>query len=264
MSKFYQELFEKHKNGESNPNLTEVRSLADELLNLLFPERCSKTYKNKEELELEFEDLKISFLKLILKVRPFLDKPCEQLVDCFFDSFPSIYEEMTKDAQAIVDNDPAASDLLEVIKTYPGFYAIAIYRIAHALHVLGVPYIPRVLSEGVHSTTGIDIHPGAKIGSRFCIDHGTGIVIGETTEIGDDVKIYQNVTLGALSVDKNMSKKKRHPSLGNNVIVYSGATILGGETVIGENTVIGGNVWLIHSVAANVKVYNRSEIVIKQ
>ena len=264
MSKFYKSLFDNHQRIEENPNLEKVIELSDRLLRLLFPERCSKEYMMQRELELEFEEIQIEFIHLIAKVKPFLKNPCDLIVEKFFNRIPSIYEEMRKDATAITKNDPAALDELEVIKTYPGFYAIAIYRLAHELHKLNVPYIPRVLSEGVHSKTGIDIHPGANIGSSFCIDHGTGIVIGETCEIGENVKVYQNVTLGALSVSKEMSNTKRHPTLGDNVVVYSGATILGGESIVGENTIIGGNVWLTHGVPANVKVYNRSEVVIKE
>lgn len=264
MSEFYNTIYKRHNNAKDNPNLEGVKALGDELLNLLFPERCSKTYMHQKEMELEFEELKLAFLHNVVKVRQFLDRPCEEIVNDFFVEIPSIYSQIQKDAQAITDNDPAARDKLEVIKTYPGFYAIAIYRLAHVLHYLNIPYIPRVLTEGVHSKTGIDIHPGAKIGESFCIDHGTGVVIGETCEIGDNVKVYQNVTLGALSVEKGMSNTKRHPTLSNNVIVYSGATILGGNTNIGENTIIGGNVWLTKSVPKNVKVYNRAEVIIKE
>ena len=264
MSQFYKNLFESHQRTEENPNLEKVTDLSNRLLSLLFPERCSKGYIMQRELELEFEEIQIEFIHLIAKVKPFLKNPCDLIVEKFFNMIPSIHAEIRKDATAITSNDPAALDELEVIKTYPGFYAIAIYRLAHELYKLNVPYIPRVLSEGVHSKTGIDIHPGANIGSSFCIDHGTGIVIGETCDIGEHVKIYQNVTLGALSVDKEMSNTKRHPTLENNVVVYSGATILGGESVIGENSIIGGNVWLTHGVPANVKVYNRSEVVIKE
>lgn len=264
MSDFYKTLFENHQKKDENPNLEKVIEISDRLLRLLFAERCSKGYIMQRELELEFEEIQIEFIHLIYKVKPFLKSDCELIVKKFFAKVPSIYEEMRKDSIAIANNDPAALDVLEVIKTYPGFYAIAIYRLAHELYKLNVPYIPRVLSEGVHSKTGIDIHPGAKIDSSFCIDHGTGVVIGETCEIGKNVIIYQNVTLGALSVSKEMSNTKRHPTLGDNVVVYSGATILGGESVIGDNSIIGGNVWLVHSVPANVKVYNRSEVVIKE
>jgi serine O-acetyltransferase len=164
------------------------------------------------------------------------------------------------DAYAIVKGDPAAADVDEVIRSYPGFYAIAVYRIAHIFHNLSIPYLPRILTEHAHEKTGIDINPGAKIGKGFCIDHGTGIVIGETAVIGDNVKIYQGVTLGALSVEKEMAKSKRHPTIGDNVVIYSGATILGGKTVVGDYSTIGGNVWLIKSVPAYSRVYHRSQI----
>ncbi len=165
------------------------------------------------------------------------------------------------DVQSAYEGDPAATSQLEVVMSYPGLYAIAVHRVAHQLVKLGVPLIPRVMSEHAHSRTGIDIHPGATIGSGFFIDHGTGVVIGETCKIGKNVKLYQGVTLGALSFAKdeqgNLVKGiKRHPDVENNVIIYAGATILGGETVIGHHSVIGGNVWLTHSVPPHSKVYN--------
>jgi len=146
---------------------------------------------------------------------------------------------------------------------YPGFYATAVYRLSHQLHVQGIKTLPRLLSEYAHSKTGIDIHPGAEIGSSFFIDHGTGIVIGETTVIGDNVKIYQGVTLGALNVDKSHASSKRHPTIEDNVIIYSGATILGGDTVVGRQSVIGGNVWLTYSVPPFSVVYHKSEIKVR-
>jgi len=179
-------------------------------------------------------------------------------VDDFFENLPKLYERLIEDAEAICSGDPAAKSVEEVIVSYPGFYAVLIYRIAHALEELNIPVIPRMLTEIAHSKTGIDIHPKAKIGRSFCIDHGTGIVIGESTDIGDYVKLYQNVTLGALSVKKEEAGQKRHPSLGNRVTVYSGATILGGKTVVGDNSTIGGNVWLTRSVEPDTIVLNRS------
>jgi len=171
---------------------------------------------------------------------------------------PGLRRILALDVQAAIDGDPAAKSCDEVIFSYPGIMAITIYRIAHELHRLGVPLIPRMMTEYAHRKTGIDIHPGARIGRRFFIDHGTGVVVGETTEIGDNVKLYQGVTLGALSFPKEgasaMRGKKRHPTIEDNVIVYAGATILGGETVIGHDSVIGGNVWLIHSVPPWTKV----------
>ncbi len=160
------------------------------------------------------------------------------------------------DVEAAYEGDPAAKSLAEIVVSYPSIRAIATYRIAHELHVLGVPLIPRVMTEHAHDRTGIDIHPGAKIGSRFFIDHGTGVVIGETTEIGDRVRLYQSVTLGALSPRQGESLRgqKRHPPLEDYVTIYSGATILGGKTVIGHGSVVGGNVWLVDSVPPGSKV----------
>ncbi|MBK6785599.1 MAG: serine acetyltransferase [Saprospiraceae bacterium] len=155
--------------------------------------------------------------------------------------------------------DPAARSTYEVVRSYPGFFAIFTYRIGHQLQKSDVPLIPRILGEYAHSKTGIDIHPSATIGKSFFIDHGTGVVIGETAVIGNHVKIYQGVTLGALSVDKTMSGVKRHPTVGDHTIIYSGATILGGNTVIGRDCIIGGNVWLTTSVPDGTKVYHSAD-----
>ena len=165
------------------------------------------------------------------------------------------------DIQAAYNGDPAARGQEEIILSYPGFEAVMVYRLAHELYVLGVPTIPRIMTEYAHTNTGIDIHPGATIGKSFFIDHGTGVVIGETCTIGDRVKMYQGVTLGArsfaLDEDGNPVKGiKRHPDIGNDVVIYSGATVLGGDTKIGDRSVIGGNVWLTRSVAPDSKVYN--------
>ncbi len=173
------------------------------------------------------------------------------------DRIPEIREKLAMDVQAAYDGDPAASSLDEVIFSYPGVFAVTIYRIAHELNQLRIPVIPRMMSEYVHRETGIDIHPGAEIGNSFFIDHGTGVVIGETTEIGNNVKVYQGVTLGALSFKGGadaMRNKKRHPTVGDNVVIYAGATILGGETVIGHDSVIGGNVWIVNSLPPRTKV----------
>ena len=167
------------------------------------------------------------------------------------------------DVQAAYDGDPAAPNLSEIIFAYPGLVAVTVYRIAHELQVLGVPLLPRIMTEHAHSLTGIDIHPGANIGPSFFIDHGTGVVIGETTEIGTGVKIYQGVTLGALSFPKDERGKiirgtKRHPTIEDGVVIYAGATILGGETVIGKGAVIGGNTWVIQSVPPHSRVLNEN------
>ena len=178
----------------------------------------------------------------------------------FFDALPTVAEMLSCDVQAAYEGDPAARTTEEIMLSYPAFEAISIYRIAHVLYTLGVPLIPRMMTEHAHKNTGIDIHPGATIGRYFFIDHGTGVVIGETCRIGDHVKLYQGVTLGAKSfeLDENgnpVKGIKRHPDIGNHVVVYANATILGGNTVVGDRSVIGGNVWLIHSVPEDTKLY---------
>jgi serine O-acetyltransferase len=188
----------------------------------------------------------------------------EEVVEAFFDRLPQVRRMLVLDVQAAYDGDPAASNLAEIIFAYPGLRAITVYRIAHELHVLGVPLLPRIMTEYAHSKTGIDIHPGARIGESFFIDHGTGVVVGETTEIGNFVKIYQGVTLGALSFPKDERGKlirgaKRHPTIGDGAVIYAGATILGGDTVIGEGAVIGGNTWVIHSVPPRNRVLNETQ-----
>jgi serine O-acetyltransferase len=180
----------------------------------------------------------------------------------FFDTLPSIKKTLLNDARFILESDPAAKQLVEVIAIYPGFFAIYCYRIAHAINQLSVPLLPRMITEYAHKTTGIDIHPGATIGSPFSIDHGTGIVIGETAVIGNRVKLFQGVTLGALSVDKSKTSKKRHPTIEDNVVLYAGSTILGGRTVVGRNSIIGGNVWLTESIAPFSVVNYKSEIIV--
>lgn len=186
----------------------------------------------------------------------------EKLVQSFISSLPKIKKELLTDLQSIYDGDPAAKTKAEILLCYPGFYAISIYRMAHELYALNIPYIPRIMTEFAHEKTGIDINPGATIGEYFCIDHGTGIVIGETAVIGHHVKLYQGVTIGAKSFDLdeygNPKKSgKRHPNIGNHVVIYANATILGGDTTIGDNSIIGGNTWLIHSVEENSKIYYR-------
>ncbi|MGV3459852.1 MAG: serine O-acetyltransferase EpsC [Flavobacterium sp.] len=180
------------------------------------------------------------------------------------DYFIPLHHTLEDDLKAIFEFDPAAKLRDEVLLTYPGFFAIAVYRLAHKLWTLGVPIIPRMMAEYVHSRTGIDIHPGAVIGERFFIDHGTGIVIGETAIIGNGVKMYQGVTLGALSVSKAEADVKRHPTIGNEVTIYANATILGGKTTIGDGAVIGGNVWITGPVPAHALVYHKSEAAVKQ
>ncbi len=186
------------------------------------------------------------------------------LTEVFMSELPQIRAALQEDIAAAYEGDPAAISKMEVVMAYPGFYAIAVHRLAHQLYRLKVPILPRVMSELAHSRTGIDIHPGATIGEHFFIDHGTGVVIGETTVIGRNVKLYQGVTLGALSFPKDeatgmlMKGHKRHPNVEDNVVIYAGATILGGETTIGHDSEIGGNVWLMDSIPPYSRVYNQT------
>ena len=193
------------------------------------------------------------------------DMPCSDCVErgrhiCLelLDSLPEVRKILATDVRASYDGDPAAKSHDEIVFSYPGIFAITVYRVAHRLYQLEVPLLPRIMTEHAHSLTGIDIHPGATIGERFVIDHGTGVVIGETTQIGNNVRLYQGVTLGALSLPKDAGARyrgrKRHPTIQDDVIIYSGATILGGDTIIGARSVIGGNVWLTESVPPDTRV----------
>jgi serine O-acetyltransferase len=229
------------------------------LLDTLFPQVAELTYATPGEVR---DALDASAAELRALLRPFegeIDDP-DEVAAAFFRSLPEIHRQLMIDAGAIERGDPAAESVDEVIMAYPGFLAIAVHRIAHRFNELGVPILPRVLSEWAHERTGIDIHPGATLGHPVVIDHGTGIVIGETAEIGNNVKLYQGVTLGALSVNKTLASHKRHPTIENDVVIYANATILGGETVIGRGSVIGGNVWITASIPANSIVYQRSEV----
>ncbi|MDR6458102.1 serine O-acetyltransferase [Chryseobacterium vietnamense] len=216
----------------------------------------------EEQLKRSFEALRETLSEQINTVTGDQDST-EKQVNQFFESLPDLYDQLVLDAKSIVEFDPAADSLEEVYLAYPGFFATYVYRISHQLWSQKVKIVPRVISEYAHSKTAIDIHPGATIGKSFFIDHGTGIVIGETTVIGNNVKIYQGVTLGALNVSKEKAHQKRHPNIEDDVIIYSGATILGGETTIGRESIIGGNVWITQDVPANSLVYHKSEIKIK-
>ena len=243
------------------PSPKQVHGFIDDLLTFLFP-----LYGNKckdlsiTHLDNEWERLQSQFINLLSS---FKQESPEELSQRFFTAIPIVHEQLLEGAHNFVQCDPAAECMEEVILCYPGYYAIAIYRLANELYRMKIPVLPRVISEYAHSKTGIDIHPGATIGKNFYIDHGTGIVIGETTNIGDHVKIYQGVTLGATYVARSLQNTKRHPTIENNVIIYAGSTILGGNTVIGHNTVIGGNVWLTESVAPNSIVYHKADVIIK-
>lgn len=251
-----------HNFKKEVPSMTKAHQFIDNLIYFIFPFKIDKKC-TLPLLELNQAQLQLDFKDILTPLEPILEKPIHEISNDFFEAIPAIYESLIKDAQLFVDFDPAARSRESVILYYPGFYAISVYRLSHKLFKLQIPYLPRMISEYAHSKTGIDIHPGANIGDHFFIDHGTGIVIGETTIIGNNVKIYQGVTLGAASVSKNMKGLKRHPTLQDNVIVYSGSTILGGDTLIGHDTIIGGNVWLTKSVPPYSTVYHESKIVIR-
>ena len=211
------------------------------------------------------EALKKQQADLSSLLKPFTaEERAAEISAAFFSAeITALYDTLWQDAEAAYAGDPAAQNIQEVILAYPGFYAVAVYRIAHYLYGLNIPTLPRLFSEHAHEKTGIDIHPGAKIGQSFFMDHGTGIVIGGTSIIADNVKIYQGVTLGALSVQKNLASTKRHPTIEEGVVIYAGATILGGETVIGRHSVIGGNTWLVESVPPYSIVYHKSEVKVR-
>lgn len=266
---YYEKLFlELEKNygvvPEKLPTTDSVYDFLTKTLNLLFPQ-CRKRALGGasfiEKLENDLNFLIKGFNQEDICENNNIDSG--ELAKKFISTLPKIQQTLISDANAIYSGDPAAFSITEVILAYPGFYAISVHRIAHEFYKIGLTLLARIISEVSHKETGIDIHPGAKIDSSFCIDHGTGIVIGETSIIEENVKIYQGVTLGGLSVDKSFAKKKRHPTIKKNVVIYANATILGGDTVIGENSIIGGSVWLTSSVDANSKVYYKGEILLK-
>jgi serine O-acetyltransferase len=244
------------------PSRPDAGRFIDQLMRLLFPvtQDCQSLTVNVGETYLRLHE---QLLCLLGPLQPNLGTLPEAVALRFFDELPAIHENLLLDAQAIADNDPAAVSIEEVIAVYPGFYAIAVYRIANVLLRAGVPLLPRMLTEYAHGQTGIDIHPGATIGPSFFIDHGTGVVVGESTIIGANVRLYQGVTLGGKHVAKSLAQTKRHPTIEDNVVIYANATILGGSTVVGHDSVIGGNVWLTESVEPYSLVYHRSEIDVK-
>lgn len=238
-----------------------MQNFADDLFNFVFnagETQCS----NHQELTDKLNAFYQGFSHLLFEILQDKDL-AKKHTTLFFDQLDSIYQKGIDDACFILKSDPAAQNIEEIKLAYPGFYATAIYRFAHQLWKQEIPILPRLWTELAHSKTGIDIHPGAMIGDNFSIDHGTGIVIGETTVIGNNVKIFQGVTLGALSVSKDLTHTKRHPTVENNVVIYSNASILGGETVIGRNAVIGGNVWLTTSVEPYSIVFHQGETLTK-
>jgi serine O-acetyltransferase len=263
-----------HVDAEPIPSRQSTINILNRVGHILYPgyfiqsrlDRINLEYYLGQEVTSLYEDVSEQIMRAIRHDCRRNDRSC---TDCaergnslaieFLSSFPALREMLAKDIQAAYDGDPAAKDYDEVIFSYPGLMSITTYRVAHLLYGLQVPFIPRIMSEYAHSRTGIDIHPGAVIGERFFIDHGTGVVIGETTVIGNRVRLYQGVTLGAISLSPEecniLRDRKRHPTIEDDVIIYANATVLGGETVIGARSVIGGNVWITHSVAPDTQVF---------
>ncbi len=268
----YQQIPTTRNIGESPlPNKSNIVAILEGIRDILFPgyygisglcwENAQYYIGSKvDQLFIKLSDEICKSIRHECAEDPYIERTgAEQYATDFFRKIPKLRELLAEDVQAAYDGDPAAKSLDEIIFSYPGIMAITTYRIAHELHLAGVPLMPRIMTEYAHGITGIDIHPGAIIGRSFFIDHGTGVVFGETCEIGDRVRIYQGVTLGARAVPKNgvgpsMRGKKRHPTIEDSVTIYAGATILGGETVIGRNSIIGGNVWLVESVPPGTRV----------
>lgn len=235
----------------------QAREFLFDLLAILYPHFTENVRCEESQLAEDFQNAHDVLAAWLSKTMP----EGEAVAERFFRTLPEIKSLLDEDARFIDESDPASSGVDEVILAYPGFLGIAAYRLAHSLHCMGVPLLPRLIAETAHRETGIDIHPGAEIGSRFAIDHGTGIVIGGTAKIGHGVKIYQGVTLGALAVSKQLAEVKRHPTIEDNVVIYANATILGGNTVVGAGSVIGGNVWLTSSVPPNSRVTRSTPII---
>ena len=265
---FAEKLLSKRETHTCNSSLKkESIELLNELIGLLFPHFSSRVYYSPEDVIAKLQLMERNLISILKNVNGNGNSNTKgnasQIAKTFISEVPKVHDMLWLDAEAIYKGDPAAESIDEVILAYPGFMAIAIYRLAHELYKSDVSIVPRILTEHAHEITGIDIHPGAEIGCPFFIDHGTGIVIGETTIIGKNVKIYQGVTLGALSVDKSLSNIKRHPTIKDNVIIYSQAVILGGETVVGQGSLIGGNAWVTQSVPPNSVVYSKMEMKVR-
>ena len=254
------DIIENIRQHKKQPNLKiRIKTKVEEFTQRLF----YTLFDAETNVETNLDILEKDFDELVDLVCWQIEKPCSKVWNRYVEKLPAILEKVNMDAEATLNNDPASNSLEEVYLSYPGFYAIAIYRLAHELYLINFPLVPRLMTEFAHRITGVDINPGATIGDSFHIDHGTGVVIGETAVIKNNVNIYQGVTLGGLYVDKKLKNTKRHPTIEDNVTIYANATILGGDTVIGKNSIIGGNVWLTKSVPANSVVSHNPEIKIK-
>jgi serine O-acetyltransferase len=264
-----------HIEGANLPGRAAVEEIVQDIINVLFPGYFEKQEMSRSEIKLYVWEKTVSiYHNLAHEISKSLKNADLEGTDTIADlavaktitflaAIPDVREKLTGDVEAAYEGDPAARSFDEIVVSYPGLLAIAVYRIAHNLYHLDIPLIPRIMTEFAHRATGIDIHPGAHIGARFFIDHGTGVVIGETSKIGDNVRIYQGVTLGALSFKKDPDGRihkggQRHPTIEDNVVIYAGATILGGDTVVGKNSIIGGNVWLLESIPPDTTITHQS------
>lgn len=272
-------ILEDYRNGRDidklnpfvHPDKETVTDIIRKLLRIAYPgssrDKAYRMYNSRYNLSMLIEDVMYNLNKqiaIVLRQQPDEEAAQERAQEIsleFFRQLPAVRALCQTDVEAFYDGDPAAYSTDEIIFCYPGLFAVTVYRMAHVLYTLGVPMLPRMMTEHAHSVTGIDINPGATIGKNFFIDHGTGIVVGETTVIGDHVKLYQGVTLGALTTrgGQSLRGKKRHPTIEDNVTIYAGASILGGETVIGRDCVIGSNVFITHSIPANTTVSVKSQ-----
>ena len=252
---FKDKLLQKHQSCGKCPSNEAIKNLFEKIMALLFPEFSEHRLSTIELVNERIQSIQSELKASLSHDSAICDGTPSEISSKFVASLQSLEAMIQTDVEAMFMGDPAAKTREEIIRSYPGFYAISAYRIAHTLYKLGVNVIPRIITELAHHRTGIDIHPAAEIDHSFCIDHGTGVVIGETTIIGHNVKLYQGVTLGALSVKKVDANKKRHPTIEPYAVVYANATILGGNTVIGHHSIIGGNSWITESVEPHSTVY---------
>jgi len=244
------------------PSVEQSRLFTEGLIAALFPMKRN-CVGDEQSTAMELERCGVKLREILYAIKNAMKSSPDEICQAFFEELPAVFDQLVADAEAIGRYDPAASCVEEVILSYPGFFSITVYRLAHILYQLKVPFLPRIMSEYAHERTGIDIHPGARIASPFYMDHGTGIVIGESTVIGKEVRIFQGVTLGALTVEKSMAKSKRHPTIEDHVVIYAGSTILGGQTVIGHHSVVGGNTWITESILPYSVVYRNHRVQVK-
>lgn len=264
LSEFAEKLYNQRESQTCNASFKkEAIDFLNEIIDIVFPHFSNKVYYSSEDIIAKLQLLERNLKSLLMLVNGINNGKVNEIAKSFISKLPETHAMLWSDAEAIYKGDPAAESIDEVILAYPGLMAISIYRFAHILYNINVPILPRIFTEHAHQITGIDIHPGADIDSPFFIDHGTGVVVGETTKIGKNVKLYQGVTLGALSVEKSLSHTKRHPTIEDDVIIYSQAVILGGNTIIGKNSIIGGNSWITQSVPANSIVSSKMEVKVR-